>query len=90
MTHCASLAYVQALVLEVGCGVGNSTYPLLESNPALRFTSFDFAATAVEILKQHPQYDSNKIDAFCWDPAVDEIPERLQPGMGEREREIEY
>ena len=38
-------------ILEVGYGVGNSLFPLLEFNSKLNFYSFDFSATAIEILK---------------------------------------
>jgi methyltransferase-like protein 6 len=43
-------------LLQVGCGVGNSIYPLLDINPQLRVYACDFSATAVQIVQQHPQY----------------------------------
>jgi SAM-dependent methyltransferase len=74
---------MQCSVLEVGCGVGNSTFPLLATNPNLRFHSFDFSATAVQILTEHAEYDASKIVAFTWDPATQDIPDELNnpPGM---------
>lgn len=42
----------------MGCGVGNTVFPLLESNPNLFFYAFDFSARAVQLLKEHPLYAS--------------------------------
>ena len=40
-------------ILEVGCGAGNTVFPLLEANknPGLRLIAFDYAAQAVEVIK---------------------------------------
>lgn len=38
-------------VLEVGCGVGNSVWPLLELNPDKFFYAFDCSASAINIVK---------------------------------------
>jgi len=37
--------------LEVGCGVGNTVFPLLETHPSLFFYACDFAPKAIELLK---------------------------------------
>lgn len=37
--------------MEVGCGVGNTVYPLLEENPNLFIYAFDFSKIAIELLK---------------------------------------
>lgn len=42
--------------LQVGCGVGNTLYPLLEVNPELRIHACDFSAVAVEVLTTHALY----------------------------------
>lgn len=49
-------------ILEVGCGVGNTIFPILKTNnsPKLQLYGCDFAATAVELLKQDPQYDQKR------------------------------
>eukprot|EP01132_Coremiostelium_polycephalum_P001412 gene1412-1781_t len=39
-------------VFEIGCGVGNTTIPLLELNSNLFFYSFDFSEHAVKLLNQ--------------------------------------
>lgn len=38
-----------ATLLEAGCGVGNSVYPLLETMPSLSIYCCDFSATAVRL-----------------------------------------
>ena len=37
--------------MEVGCGVGNTIFPLFEENPSLFIYAFDFSTIAVELLK---------------------------------------
>lgn len=46
-------------ILEVGCGVGNTIFPLLEvnTNPQTRVFACDFSSTAVDLVKQHPDYN---------------------------------
>ena len=56
-----------AVLLEVGCGVGNMLYPLIESNPHLRVHCCDFANRAVELVKEHPRFDAERINAFVFD-----------------------
>ncbi len=41
------------VVCELGCGVGNSTFPLLEANPSLQLFCFDFSSAAVALLRSH-------------------------------------
>lgn len=55
------------VLLEVGCGVGNMLYPLLEKNPQLQVHCCDFSSRAVEIVKQHPRYDAGRVNAFVYD-----------------------
>lgn len=42
------------VVLEVGCGVGNTVFPLLDLNPQITAYACDFSATAVDLVKKHP------------------------------------
>eukprot|EP00967_Tisochrysis_lutea_P155700 scaffold312230_cov21-Tisochrysis_lutea.AAC.1 len=44
--------------MQVGCGAGNTLYPLLEVNPELRVYACDFAPAAVQLVKEHPAYAS--------------------------------
>lgn len=56
-----------AVLLEVGCGVGNMLYPLLEANEALRVHCCDFSQRAVDMVRSHPRYDAARVNAFVFD-----------------------
>uniref|UniRef100_A0A0N4ZP40 tRNA N(3)-methylcytidine methyltransferase n=1 Tax=Parastrongyloides trichosuri TaxID=131310 RepID=A0A0N4ZP40_PARTI len=57
-------------ILEVGCGVGNTTLPLLSLvHPSTFVYCSDFSKTAIEKLKT--KYDENKCTAFVWDITKD-------------------
>eukprot|EP00882_Tetradesmus_deserticola_P023439 GHRQ01025505.1.p1 GENE.GHRQ01025505.1~~GHRQ01025505.1.p1 ORF type:complete len:293 (+),score=136.66 GHRQ01025505.1:102-980(+) len=69
----------QLTVLEVGCGVGNSIYPLLDINPQLRVYACDFSATAVQLVQQHPEYAGGRVEAFVADITQTQLAQQL-PG----------
>ena len=58
-------------ILELGCGVGNSIFPILKKNVSTKLTVFgcDFSRTAVDLLKQHPEYENGRCEAFVCDIA---------------------
>lgn len=60
------------VVLEVGCGVGNFLFPLLEEDHSrsLFFYACDFSKRAVQFVKDHPSYDSSRCSAFHADVTV--------------------
>lgn len=45
-----------ACVAQVGCGAGNTVYPLLELNQQLRVYACDFSPRAVALVQEHPAY----------------------------------
>ncbi|GAC95380.1 hypothetical protein PHSY_002955 [Pseudozyma hubeiensis SY62] len=57
----------ESVLLEVGCGVGNMLYPLLEGNASLKVHCCDFSARAVDMVKKHPLYDPERVNAFVYD-----------------------
>ena len=56
-------------ILDAGCGVGNSTFPILESNPSpgLFIYACDFAESAVDLVKTNPQFNSQRVHTFVCD-----------------------
>ena len=60
-------------MLQVGCGVGNSAFPLLELNQSSRVYACDFAPAAVELVKAHQQYSTGRMHAFVADITCDDL-----------------
>lgn len=50
------LAHGPHVLLEVGCGAGNTAFPALEANPELMVHACDFSPIAISIVRAHPQY----------------------------------
>ncbi|KAG0239811.1 methyltransferase-like protein 6-like protein [Mortierella sp. GBAus27b] len=59
--------------LEVGCGVGNFIFPVLERNPHLFMYACDFAQSAIELVKQHENYKDGRCSAFVCDLTIDPL-----------------
>lgn len=60
-------------LLEIGCGVGNFVFPLLEEQLNFHILACDLSPRAIEFVKNHPLYDENNIRAFQTDITTDEI-----------------
>ncbi|XP_019493158.1 PREDICTED: methyltransferase-like protein 2A isoform X1 [Hipposideros armiger] len=56
-------------ILEVGCGVGNTVFPILQTNndPGLFVYCCDFSSTAVELVRTNSAYDPSRCFAFVHD-----------------------
>lgn len=74
-------------VLEVGCGAGNTVFPLLEinKNDKLRIHACDYSAEAVGVVRSNPLYTATPGGAKClstvWDlSSTSELPSGLEPG----------
>ncbi|KAL4214280.1 methyltransferase [Rhizopus microsporus] len=68
-------------VFEIGCGAGNTMYPLLEQseNPDLFVYAADYSKTAIDVVQGNRHYDTSRSLAFVWDLASDEIPKEIEP-----------
>lgn len=54
------------MLVEAGCGVANAAIPLLK-NENLSIFAFDFAPTAVRLVRETPEYNTSRLHAFVWD-----------------------
>ena len=70
-------------LLEVGCGVGNLVFPLLEAQLPLFILCCDFSPRGVQFVREHPLYCEDRIRAFQCDIREDK---QLQDGVGGRDR----
>ncbi|XP_053121692.1 tRNA N(3)-methylcytidine methyltransferase METTL8, mitochondrial isoform X2 [Hemicordylus capensis] len=64
-------------ILEVGCGVGNSVFPVLKAtcrNPRVFVYCCDFASEAVELIKSHSSFDASRCFAFVHNLCDDASP----------------
>ncbi|NXE46476.1 METL2 protein, partial [Casuarius casuarius] len=64
-------------ILEVGCGAGNSVFPILKvlcNTPGTFLYCCDFASGAVELVKLHSSYNSAWCFAFVHDVCDDALP----------------
>jgi methyltransferase-like protein 6 len=66
-------------MMEVGCGVGNAFWPMLEINPRLTIFCFDFSQRAVQLVKDNSSYDPARMTAFHCDVATTDIPHQFVP-----------
>lgn len=60
-------------VLECGCGAANAAFPLLAASPHITMHAFDFAPSAVALVRAAPAFDSRRMSAFVWDFARDDL-----------------
>lgn len=67
-------------LLEVGCGVGNFVFPLIEDKHNIDYFIYacDFSPRAVEFVKENPLYDETVIKAFQCDITSDQLFENIE------------
>ena len=61
------------VLLEVGCGVGNFLFPLIEDGMSMFIYACDFSARAVNFVKKDPRYDETRVKAFTCDITLDRL-----------------
>ncbi|KAK3913608.1 tRNA N(3)-methylcytidine methyltransferase METTL6 [Frankliniella fusca] len=61
------------ILLEVGCGVGNLIYPLIEEGMNFFVYACDLSPRAVDFVKSNEKYDESKMKAFQCDITSEEI-----------------
>uniref|UniRef100_A0A3B4AA12 tRNA N(3)-cytidine methyltransferase n=1 Tax=Periophthalmus magnuspinnatus TaxID=409849 RepID=A0A3B4AA12_9GOBI len=68
-------------ILEVGCGVGNSLFPILSTIKKTDAFVYccDFSSNAIELMKAHPDYDASMCHSFVHNICDEEVPFPFPP-----------
>ncbi|KAL0319407.1 UNVERIFIED_CONTAM: putative methyltransferase C3H7.11 [Sesamum angustifolium] len=64
---------------KIGCGAGNTIFPLIAAYPKLFVHACDFSTEALALVKAHPNFNGNQINLFICDVANDELCEKILP-----------
>lgn len=64
-------------LFEVGCGVGNFSFPLAEINGELEVVGCDISPRAVELFKENEAYGSGRFNVFVADVIKDDLSESV-------------
>ncbi|KAL5698646.1 hypothetical protein ACHQM5_029657 [Ranunculus cassubicifolius] len=67
------------VLMEVGCGAGNTVYPLLSTYPDMFIHACDFSPRAVELVKTHKDFKKDQVNAFVCDLTIDELSKDVSP-----------
>ena len=65
-------------LFEVGCGVGNFTFPLAELNDKLKVVGCDISPRAIELFKENEAYASGRFEVFTADITKDDLSAQIQ------------
>ncbi|KAL9274117.1 tRNA N(3)-methylcytidine methyltransferase METTL6-like protein [Drosera capensis] len=66
-------------LLEIGCGVGNTIFPLIARYPAVFLHACDFSPRAISLVKAHNSFTEARINAFVCDLTTDDLREHIDP-----------
>ncbi|KAJ9538455.1 hypothetical protein OSB04_031188, partial [Centaurea solstitialis] len=67
------------VVLEVGCGAGNTIFPLAATYPGIFIHACDFSPRAVDLVKAHKDFEEARINAFACDLTSDDLIKHIPP-----------
>ncbi|EXB57651.1 hypothetical protein L484_002998 [Morus notabilis] len=66
-------------ILEVGCGAGNTIFPLVATNPDIFVYACDFSPRAVNLVKTHKDFTDSHVSAFVCDLTADDLTDNIPP-----------
>ncbi|GMP35151.1 hypothetical protein CsSME_00007722 [Camellia sinensis var. sinensis] len=67
------------VILEVGCGAGNTIFPLIATCPKLFVHACDFSSHAIALVKSHVDFNVDQVNAFVCDVANDDLCDKMMP-----------
>ncbi|XP_051147637.1 tRNA N(3)-methylcytidine methyltransferase trm141-like [Andrographis paniculata] len=67
------------VLLELGCGAGNTIFPLIAAFPKLCVHACDFSAKAVSLVKKNSNFDANRINLFVCDVVSEALCDKIPP-----------
>lgn len=79
LTNNAADGIQQPKLLEVGCGVGNFIFPLMEEKTKFFIYACDFSPRAIDFLKENKLFSPDVCEAFVCDIANVELINHLSP-----------
>ncbi|KAJ8921434.1 hypothetical protein NQ315_003052 [Exocentrus adspersus] len=65
-------------LFEIGCGVGNFIFPLVEKKLNFKIIACDLSPRAIEIVQANPNYDPDCMKAFQCDITTDEVFDKVE------------
>ncbi|KAH7523836.1 hypothetical protein FEM48_Zijuj06G0054400 [Ziziphus jujuba var. spinosa] len=67
------------IILEVGCGAGNTIFPLVATYPDSFVYACDFSPRAVNLVKTRKDFTDKRISAFVCDLTLDDLRDHIPP-----------
>ncbi|XP_059644339.1 uncharacterized protein LOC132286091 [Cornus florida] len=67
------------VILEVGCGVGNTVFPLIATYPEIFVHACDFSPRAINLVKAHKDFTETQVNAFVCDLTADDLSKQISP-----------
>ncbi|KAK9066121.1 hypothetical protein SSX86_015523 [Deinandra increscens subsp. villosa] len=67
------------ILLEAGCGAGNTIFPLANKYPQLHIHACDFSHHAITLVKSHPNFLKDQINAFVCNIAEENLCDHIMP-----------
>ena len=77
------------VLLEIGCGVGNFLFPLIEEKIPFYIYGCDFSQRAVQLCWDNPLYDSSKCCVFVADATSESFPDALRQSLTNHQDQVD-